>query len=114
MSTPFDFRLQLERDRAPRLPQRDLDARTTAYAAALRRQLTLASLRFRHLQLGPPPTGWPARPNLFYRCLNCGYITPSTPRDYDTCFCGAMSRDADAGRFGSDFGDGAIEMLESI
>jgi hypothetical protein len=112
---PTDFRLSLARESRERATQQAIDEEAAKYAESLRRQLQLVSdYRFRVVCFGPPEHGWPRRASIFYRCLNCGYLMRSDADEYDACFCGAMRRDLDAGRFGSQFGDRAIETLEVI
>jgi hypothetical protein len=74
----------------------------------------LAKWEFLFLRNGPPwgeTLGWPSLAGLFYRCSRCGYYMKASDNCYDTCYCGAMHRDVDAGRFGSTFGDDAIESV---
>ena len=108
--------LRFQRESRQSAPQSRLDESAAEYAAALQSQIAvIQGRRFRILSYGPPhATGWPRTPNLFYRCLNCGYIMHAAADTYDTCFCNSMSRDPGAGRFGSTHGDQAIETLESL
>lgn len=55
-------------------------------------------------------TGWAMSPDLYFKCVICGYLMQASTDDYDRCFCGAMSKDAAAGRFGSNLGDARIEV----
>lgn len=58
---------------------------------------------------GPGP-GWAMQADLFARCIRCGGFVSLDPTEYGDCACGAIHKDADAGRFGSSFGDQAIEI----
>ncbi len=110
----MNFHLKFQLESRESAPQARLDELAAEYAAALEAQLKLVrGRRFKIRCYGPPANGWPRTPDLFYRCLSCGYIMPAADKTYDTCFCTAMSRDPDAGRFGSNFGDQAIEVLEA-
>jgi hypothetical protein len=57
---------------------------------------------------GCPATGWLRSPDLLYVCAECAATMRADAIDPFACRCGAMSLDADAGRFGSKFGDDAI------
>jgi hypothetical protein len=43
--------------------------------------------------------GWPAGPDIFYRCERCGDLLPST--EYGECSCRNVYVDIDAGRAGA-------------
>jgi hypothetical protein len=112
---PTDRRLAFETESRSTMPQPRRDERALEYVGALRRQLALLERRrLRFVSIGPPRDGWPRTPGIFYRCLNCGYVMAAESMEYDTCFCGSMHRDVDAGRFGSNLGDRSIETLESM
>jgi hypothetical protein len=50
------------------------------------------------------------RPHLFSRCLRCRDFMSLDAEQYGHCRCGALHKDRHAGRFGSSFGDGSIEI----
>ena len=58
-------------------------------------------------------TLWAMSPELYFRCAQCDYFMSGDPSESDQCFCGAMSKDADYGRFGSDLGDAQIEVFRA-
>lgn len=47
---------------------------------------------------------------LYARCPRCGGFISLSPTESAQCTCGALHKDADAGRIGSSFGDDAIEI----
>ncbi len=55
-------------------------------------------------------TGWRMNQGHLFRCVQCDFFMLDQTEDCDTCFCGALHLDADAGRFGSDLGDAQIEV----
>jgi hypothetical protein len=55
-------------------------------------------------------TGWRMRAALFAKCLRCGDMVSLDPDETAMCSCGSISKDADAGRFGSSFGDEGIAI----
>ncbi len=115
MSTAFESLLNYHRTNRPKSPQNRIDESFADRLAALQKQHAILSThRFRVSGYGPPRAGWPTSGPFFYRCLACGYIMPCDDMTYDTCFCGMMSRDIAAGRFGSSLGDQAIEVLEPV
>ena len=71
-----------------------------------------------YLGNGPAATGgergWNMSRELYFRCVQCDYLMQADPSTYDDCFCGAMYKDADAGRFGSQFGDSQIEVYRLV
>jgi hypothetical protein len=54
------------------------------------------------------------RPDLYLRCVRCGYFMPADPDETDQCPCRALAKDADAGRVGSVLGDDAIEVYLAV
>jgi hypothetical protein len=64
---------------------------------------------------GPSATGsgrgWSMRADLFAKCPRCGAMLSLDPAPSANCPCGSLYKDADAGRFGSSFGDEAIEIF---
>jgi hypothetical protein len=72
------------------------------------------SVVLEYLGNGPRATGnsgWSLGPNHLLRCVGCGdFITipEKGPSGQKSCGCGALS--FDIGRFGSNFGDAAIEV----
>ena len=63
---------------------------------------------------GPAATGsavgWNMRDDLFARCSRCGDLMSLDPTETRMCSCGSLSKDADAGRFGSALGDDSIAI----
>jgi hypothetical protein len=47
-----------------------------------------------------PSVGYPFGNNLYYECLKCGVIIPSSPKDCIQCACGNIRIDPDYGRVG--------------
>jgi hypothetical protein len=82
-----------------------------------------ADNEFTYLGNGPKATGgafgWHMASDLYFKCIRCGYLMGAATnltdlaQMFDRCFCGAMSKDADAGRFGSDLGDEQIEVYRA-
>jgi hypothetical protein len=74
---------------------------------------------FEHYELtslgfGPRATGeygWLMSSGFFFRCHACGYLMQGGTTD-ESCTCGALQRES-IGRFGSRFGDDAIEVFEA-
>lgn len=58
-------------------------------------------------------SGWSMANGRLFRCALCGYFMSDQVDECDTCFCGALHLDADAGRLGSDLGDDRIEVWEA-
>lgn len=73
-----------------------------------------ASKDFVYLGNGPNATGagpgWRMTSSLYLKCVLCGYMMVLTADEDNGCFCGALSKDAMAGRLGSRLGDAAIEV----
>jgi len=69
---------------------------------------------FEYLGNGPKATGsglgWRMSALLAARCTSCDYYMSLDADTTDSCTCGALHKDADAGRFGSRLGDQAIEI----
>lgn len=88
------------------------DARKRGRQASLLEQNDLT-----HIGNGPTATGtygWRMGTGMhFFKCIQCGYFMDDDPDTYDECYCGALFRDADAGRFGSRLGDDAIEVYSA-
>ncbi|WP_329482085.1 hypothetical protein OG555_07465 [Kribbella sp. NBC_01484] len=63
---------------------------------------------------GPSATGssggWSMRPELFAECPRCRELMALDPNETVSCPCGSLSKDADAGRFGSTLGDESIAI----
>jgi len=66
------------------------------------------------LGYGPSATGgragWRMRADLFAKCPRCGDMVSLDPDETATCSCGSITKDADAGRFGSSVGDEGIAI----
>ena len=57
-----------------------------------------------------PGGGWWMRPELCFRCGDCGGFVGSDPTVTEQCGCGALTKDGDAGRIGSRHGDASIAV----
>ena len=83
----------------------------------VQQQDVLAGNDFVYLGNGPKATGaavgWRTAPNIYFKCVLCDYLMASDPFKDDECFCGAMYKDAMAGRFGSNLRDAGIEVYEA-
>jgi transposase len=77
-----------------------------------------ARYELHYLGNGPGATsggrGWRMSPTLFLKCPRCSHLISADPTTTETCPCGALHKDADAGRVGSSFGDVDIEVFEAI
>jgi len=58
--------------------------------------------------------GWKMSSELFFKCIDCGYFMNGDPNKDDICHCGKLSKDTGFGRFGSVYGDDAIEVYIRI
>jgi hypothetical protein len=76
-----------------------------------------ARYELRYLGNGPEGTGggrgWRMSPTLLLKCPRCSHLISADPTTTDTCPCGAVHKDAGAGRLGSSFGDTGIEVFEA-
>jgi hypothetical protein len=76
-----------------------------------------ARYELRHLGNGPMATGggrgWRMSPTLFLKCPQCLHLVSADPTTTESCPCGALHKDADAGRIGSSFSDADIEVFEA-
>jgi hypothetical protein len=59
-----------------------------------------------------PKKGYPAKSNLYYECLKCGYIMPSLPQDSGSCICKNITIDIHYGRI--DIKDHSATRLFSL
>jgi hypothetical protein len=57
--------------------------------------------------------GWAMSPDLYFRCISCGYIMNGDPKIDDGCPCGKLHKDS-CGRFGSSLGDDSIEVYRRV
>lgn len=74
-------------------------------------------MSLRYLGNGPEAArgrGWLMGERIRFKCTRCGYLMSGDPSETDTCTCGRLHKDADAGRFGSVDGDEAIEVYEVV
>jgi len=69
---------------------------------------------YNYLGRGSGGGGWSRRPDLYYRCAQCGDMMQASFDDYFSCNCKAMHVDIDAGRFGSQYGDQNILRYEKV
>ncbi|MGH7132985.1 MAG: hypothetical protein ACREJO_13675 [Phycisphaerales bacterium] len=119
MTDRTTFRLSFAREHIERLTAAERDTEQLTLAALLESQARLLREHTtHHISFGPnsipTPPGWKRSPDIAYRCLICGYLLRSMTTDYETCFCGEMSVDIAAGRFGSGLGDQSIEVVRLL
>ena len=57
--------------------------------------------------------GWFSLPGLYLKCVLCGYMMDLDPLKDDGCFCGALYKEAMAGRLGSTLRDEGIEVYQA-
>ena len=71
--------------------------------------------KYKYMGNGPTATGgnpgWSMSPDVFFRCIVCGYIMNGDPDVDDGCSCGKLHKDSGYGRLGSSLGDNAIEVF---
>ena len=65
---------------------------------------------YEYIRNGCGKTGWLMSPDIYYRCVDCGYVMCGNPNEDDCCTCGKLTKDSGMGRFGSRLGDNAIEV----
>jgi len=58
--------------------------------------------------------GWRMSPDIYFRCIDCGYLMNGDPVKDDICECGKLYKDAISGRFGSRSGDDSIEVYQRV
>jgi hypothetical protein len=51
-------------------------------------------------------------PELFAKCIKCGYYVSLDPTKSETCPCGNIYKDIDCDRFGAKTGDVSIEIYQ--
>ena len=73
---------------------------------------------YKYLGNGPKATGanagWRMSADLFFRCVDCGYIMNGDPNEDGRCMCGKLYKDSGYGRLGSTLGDDAIEVYLKV
>ena len=74
--------------------------------------INIEGVDYKYIRNGCDRTGWTMAPDIFYRCIDCGYLMSGDPNMDDRCTCGKLSKDTGYGRFGSSLGDGAIEVYK--
>ena len=72
--------------------------------------INVDGVNYEYIRNGCDEAGWKMNPNLFYRCIDCGYLMSGDPCADDRCICGKLYKDSSCGRFGSVLGGGAIEV----
>ena len=74
--------------------------------------------KFKYLGNGCKATGanmgWRMSEDLYFRCINCGYLMSGDMHQDDRCLCGKLTKDSGFGRFGSSYGDDAIEVYKRV
>lgn len=58
--------------------------------------------------------GWKMSDDIYFRCVECGYLMNGNPNTDDCCSCGKLHKDSSYGRFGSSLGDNAIEVYRKL
>ncbi len=58
--------------------------------------------------------GWEMSADIYFRCIECGYMMNGNPSTDDSCSCGKLYKDSGYGRFGSSRGDNAIEVYRRV
>ena len=76
--------------------------------------INVEGIDYKYIRNGCGRTGWTMSQNIFYRCIDCGYLMNGNPYTDDRCTCGKLTTDTGFGRFGSTLGDDAIEVYEKI
>lgn len=75
-------------------------------------------IKYKYLGNGCEATGadkgWKMSSDLYFRCIECGYMMNGDPHTDDMCICGKLNKDTDFGRFGSRLGDDAIEVYQRL
>ena len=99
-----------------------MEEETTAAKRQEQHEL-LADNEFIYLGSGPKATGgahgWQMSSDLYFKCIRCDYLMHAATdmtdpaKMFDRCFCRAMNKDADAGRFGSVLGDEQIKVYRA-
>ena len=80
--------------------------------------LEYEGFQYKYLGTGCKATGadlgWNMSPELYFRCIDCGYFMNGDSTQDDSCPCGKLHKDSGFGRFGSKLGDDAIEVYKRI
>ena len=76
------------------------------------RVINVNGVDYKYIRNGCDSSGWTMSTDIFYRCIDCGYLMSGDPNMDDRCTCGKLSKDMGFGRFGSRLGDDAIEVYE--
>jgi len=80
--------------------------------------LEYEGFEYKHLGNGCNATGtevgWRMSPDLYFRCVDCGYLMNGATHQDDLCKCGKLFKDIGMGRFGSRLGDDAIEVYRRV
>ena len=58
--------------------------------------------------------GWRMFTDLYFRCIDCGYLMNGSAQEDDRCLCGKLSKDTGFSRLGSRLGDDAIEVYKKV
>ena len=62
----------------------------------------------------PNPSGWQMSEDIYFRCIDCGYLMNGNPQNDDNCPCGKLYKDSSYGRLGSKLGDEAIAVYRRL
>ncbi|MCL1792276.1 MAG: hypothetical protein FWG34_00245 [Oscillospiraceae bacterium] len=81
----------------------------------MKKYIDYNGFKYEYLGNGCKATGtngesWQMSGDIYFRCIDCGYMMNGDPRESDNCPCGSLYKDADYGRLGSKHGDDAIEV----
>jgi len=58
--------------------------------------------------------GWKMSTDLYFKCIDCGYLMNGNPQSSDNCLCGSLYKDSDYGRLRSKHDDNAIEVYQIV
>ena len=75
-----------------------------------RKNIVFNGIEFEYIRNGCDADGWRMSPDVYYRCIECGYVMSGSPYEDDVCDCKSLNKDCGFGRFGSKHGDNNIEV----
>lgn len=70
-------------------------------------------IEYKYLRTGSED-GWEMCKDIYARCPVCGYYMSMDPSTSESCPCGNIKKDSDAGRFSAGTGDSSISLYEKI
>ena len=74
--------------------------------------INIDGIDYEYIRNGCDESGWLMSPDIYYRCIDCGYLMSGDPNVDDGCTCGKLYKDTGFGRLGSELGDDAIEVYK--